>query len=192
MNWRNLAAALMSQPRGQQYLLFLRGARLFAQPFDVAWRLLSGDPVPIAEPVANRHVKAAGGGGGFLVAAFSVSPNGVLAYRTEFKESDQLTMMDRKGTVVDRIGELGTHRQLALSPDEKMLAVQRIEGSEPADLYLYEMTGGRRRTRLTFNPLVDAWPRWSPDGSQIAFASQRVEGKLDLYVKRAFSAGDRL
>ena len=73
-----------------------------------------------------------------MVAAFSVSPNGVLAYRTEFKESDQLTMMDRKGTVVDRIGELGTHRQLALSPDEKMLAVQRIEGSEPADLYLYE------------------------------------------------------
>jgi formylglycine-generating enzyme required for sulfatase activity len=37
--------------------------------------------------------------------------------------------------------------------------------------------------RLTDHPADDYWPTWSPDGSQIAFASER-DGNFEIYVMR--------
>jgi Tol biopolymer transport system component len=39
---------------------------------------------------------------------------------------------------------------------------------------------GVRASRLTFDAAVDSYPVWSPDGSRIAFSSNRT-GQLDLY-----------
>jgi hypothetical protein len=53
--------------QGKAYLLFVRRNQLMAQPFEAGTASLSGEPVPIAEPLQ---------GGG---PSFSASENGVLA-----------------------------------------------------------------------------------------------------------------
>jgi Tol biopolymer transport system component len=49
-----------------------------------------------------------------------------------------------------------------------------------ADLYLYDAARGLR-LNLTRNPASDMSPAWSPDGSQLAFISNR-DGGLHVYV----------
>jgi TolB protein len=40
--------------------------------------------------------------------------------------------------------------------------------------------------RLTYDPAEDYWPAWSPDGTQIAFHSDRdVSLSLEIYVMNA-------
>ena len=46
-------------------------------------------------------------------------------------------------------------------------------------------------SRLTFDPLGDGTPIWSPDGSRIVFGSNRLGlGQVNLYEKAAGGAGD--
>ena len=66
-------------------------------------------------------------------------------------------------------------RYPAISPDGKQIAFG-YEG----DLYVVPVEGGAAR-QLTTNSAYDARPVWSPDGSRIAFMSDR-EGSRDIYV----------
>ena len=66
-------------------------------------------------------------------------------------------------------------RHSAISPDG-----QTIVFTYKGDLFTVPASGGEAR-QLTSNAAYDACPVWSPDGSQIAFASSR-EGSLDVYV----------
>ena len=47
---------------------------------------------------------------------------------------------------------------------------------------------GTGQTRLTFNDLLDGDPGWSPDGSKIAFTSNR-DLNLEIYVMNADGTG---
>jgi Tol biopolymer transport system component len=64
---------------------------------------------------------------------------------------------------------------------------QRDEQTGTRDLWLFDLPGGARR-RLTFDPADDVNPTWSPDGSRIAFASDRT-GTYEIYLKLANGAG---
>lgn len=66
-------------------------------------------------------------------------------------------------------------RDVKISPDG-----QKIAFSYKGDIYTVPSTGGDA-TRLTFNPSYESTPIWSPDGSQIAFTSDR-NGSSDLYI----------
>lgn len=63
----------------------------------------------------------------------------------------------------------------AISPDGKTVAF-----SYKGDIWSVPANGGQAR-QITTNPAYDAYPVWSPDSRQIAFASSR-EGSMDIYV----------
>lgn len=69
-------------------------------------------------------------------------------------------------------------RSPALSPDGRTVAF-----SYRGDLWTVPSTGGTA-TPLTVHPAYDSVPVWSPDGQQIAFASDRY-GNLDVFVMPA-------
>lgn len=66
-------------------------------------------------------------------------------------------------------------RYPAISPDGTTIAF-----TYRGDLYTVSSAGGAAQ-QLTTNAAYDSYPVWSPDGRQVAFASDR-EGSLDVYV----------
>ena len=66
-------------------------------------------------------------------------------------------------------------RYCTISPDGSEIAF-----SYKGDIYTVPVNGGRA-TQITTNPAHDTRPIWSPDGKQIAFASDRLGG-MDIYI----------
>jgi dipeptidyl aminopeptidase/acylaminoacyl peptidase len=172
-------------------VLFVRQGTLLAQRFDADRFQLSGDPMQIAEGVA---VDAGNG-----LAAFSVSQNGVLTYRSGGIVNTaldgavaRLDWLDREGKVIESVGGTDAYRGVELSPDGSRIGFHRHDNTG-GDLWIFDIKRGAR-TRLTFAPEQDnRSPVWSPDGSRIAFASLR-NGSWGLYQKFVDSAtsGDEL
>jgi Tol biopolymer transport system component len=164
-----------------EWLLNVRGSTLVAQSFDPGKQQLSGDPIPIADQVW------AGPGG---LGGFSVSRNGVLAYRKGLPPPpNELTWYDRRGKRLGTAGEPAQYTNPALSPDGKRLAVGRHDpATGTRDIWVLDLTRGVS-SRFTFDKADDLNPVWSPDGSRIAFTSDR-KGRRDVYWKAAGGAGN--
>src|SRR3989475_2188279 len=164
------------------YLLFRREAALMAQAFDADKLQLTGDPFPIAEQVGSDAAT--------FQTFFSVSQTGVLAYNSGGSGKTQLAWTDRGGKQNGLVGQPGNYLRPWLSPDEKRVAVDDVDSQGNRDVWIIEVGRGTP-SRFTFDPAVDLAPMWSPDGSRIAFASNR-EGPLNLlnlYQKPASGAG---
>jgi eukaryotic-like serine/threonine-protein kinase len=161
------------------WLLYVRGSSLVAQSFDPDKQLLSGDPIPIADQVGVSDANGA---------EFSVSHN-VLAYRRALPpQPNELTWYDRQGKKLGTVGEHAFYSGPALSPDGKRLAVSRLDpATNSRDLWVMDLARGVS-SRFTFDKADDLNPVWSPDGSRIAFSSDR-KGKRDIYWKAAGGAG---
>ncbi len=160
------------------YLLYPRGNVLVAQPLDADHIRLSGEAVTVAEVATNRNVD---------YSAFSVSTNGVLAYQPAIGQGiTELTWMDRSGKVLGKIGPPGGYLGPSLSPDGHRLAVEIEDPNIQAnsDIWIYDLIRNFR-TRLTFSGSYEhnRLPVWSPDGSQIAFSSDRSRQSQQLYIK---------
>ncbi|MGH7278998.1 MAG: S9 family peptidase, partial [Candidatus Rokuibacteriota bacterium] len=74
-----------------------------------------------------------------------------------------------------------------IAPDGRRVAFVVTTASEDKDAYLSNLwlvdTVGGEPRRFTTGPLRDSAPRWSPDGTRIAFVSERERGKPpQLYV----------
>ncbi len=171
------------------YLLFIRDHTLMAQPFDAERRQLSGEPVPIAEPVVRLTNTQANGD----LSLFSVSENGVLVYRNS-RDLDplQIVWLDRAGKQLGAFDPPGDYRYPTISPDGKTVAVDlRDQQTGTYDIWLFEVARGVR-SRFTSNPGEDTGATWSSDSSRLAFTSDRranpSSGKL--YVKQANGAGN--
>jgi serine/threonine protein kinase len=167
------------------WLLYVRGTTLVAHSFDPDKATLTGDAIPIAEQVA---IVAAGGPSG---GAFSVSQNGVLAYRRALPPtSTELTWYDRNGKKLGTVGEDAVYTSPALSPDGKRIAVARVDSSiGTRDIWVIDLARNVS-SRFTFDKADDLNPVWSPDGSRIAYSSARkAPGLRDLFWKAAGGAG---
>jgi len=74
----------------------------------------------------------------------------------------------------------GYDYQPDVSPDGKWVAFDRYDGNS-VELELLELASGRV-TPLTSNHAVNLEPRWSPDGSRLAFVSTAFEGRWHVYT----------
>jgi Tol biopolymer transport system component len=154
-------------------LLFWRAGSVFAQTLDVKQLVVSGEPVRIVDDVA----------------AFSVSPAGVLAYRQGGANNlPQLTWFDRAGAPLDTVGapDVGPS-SVELSPDGKRLATFRLVEAGVTNIWLMDMVRGVP-TRFTFDRDPDTYPLWSPDGSRIVFTRTRSGQTTALFEKLSTSA----
>jgi len=163
------------------YLLLASQGLLAAYPFDAAGATVTGEPIPVAQAVGTDD--------GAFHSAFSVSAQGVLAYRAGAGSRRQLVWVDRTGKILGGIGEPDevTPANPELAPDGQRVAVSRgVQGN--FDVWLIE-TGRGVASRFTFDVAVENAPVWSPDGSQVVFRSSR-KGVHDLFEKPASGTAD--
>jgi Tol biopolymer transport system component len=85
----------------------------------------------------------------------------------------QITVFDRNGQVVAKVGEPGLYGQPAFSPDGKRLAAMRADLSNgQADIWTFDIATGSG-SRVTNDALPKNLPMWSPDGAHILYSSFR-------------------
>jgi serine/threonine protein kinase len=150
----------------QGYLLILRGTTLTAQPFDAETLQLAGDAFPVAEQVAKDFN---------LQVAASASANGTLIYLSDIVDDNQLTWFDRSGKELGKVGPHEAQLGVALSPNDKVVAIGRDSSGSDGELWLEDLVRGGA-TPFTFDPTHGWGAVWSPDGARIIFAS--TDGKL--------------
>jgi Tol biopolymer transport system component len=164
-------------------LLFVRGRKIVAQPFDAEKLTLSGKPMTVTEQV---HYEAANRYAGLSVVGDK------LLYRSADNLNNQvvngnnlntrLVWFDRSGRQLAKVGPASEYRSLTLSPDGSQVILERNDPQvEFSDLWLGDL---RRETfsRLTSNPTSEFYPIWSPDGRRAVFSSLR-EGFGALWQK---------
>jgi Tol biopolymer transport system component len=179
---------------GSGYLVFLRDATLMAQRFDTGALRVTGDPVPIAEGIANNVSNGR--------TALSLSDNGVLAYRsgvTVGTGPSVLVWHDRAGRRLGSVGAPADYVEAQLSPDARTVAVligNRVvidpmaTGAQPGDLWLLDLSRNAIPTRLTFRAnQLKRGLEWSADGRRVAFTS--VDGSRGgVYAQSVPGVGD--
>jgi eukaryotic-like serine/threonine-protein kinase len=167
------------------HVLFIRQGTLFAQAFDPVRLELAGSPTAVAEQVIVSQEPG--------VAALSASAAGPIVYRTgPPRTQSQFSWFDRSGNVLETVtgSDIGDGYNSSLSPDGRRLAMSRFTGATvggTTDIWLLDLRRGVP-SRFTSDPAFDLQPVWSPDGSRIAFNSNR-RGQFDVYVKPAAGSG---
>jgi eukaryotic-like serine/threonine-protein kinase len=145
------------------YLVFSRQGTLMAQPFDAARLQLTGEAVPIAEGVQAVQITGR--------AAFTVSENGVLAYRSGGGVTPlTLAWVSRSGTEQRVSAPAHNYALPRLSPDGQRVAVG-IEEAE-GQIWVYDLARDAL-TCLTFEGSGNIDPVWTPDGKRIAFKGSK-------------------
>ena len=106
----------------------------------------------------------------FGSADFSFSDRGRLLYQFGDASGGDLVWVTRAGTIVplgvDGI-QAGLGNGMALSPDDRYLAVSRVSGTE-IDVWTKSLPDGAL-TRLTTSGSPDLQPNWTPDGRYVSF-----------------------
>ncbi len=166
-------------PNAGGYLLFVRERTLMAQPFDARALRTTGEMFPVVQQVSNSVNT-----NNF---AFSLSANGVMAYRAGPVNSLELAWVDRAGNRLDAVSQVFQLRGFALAPDQTRLAVAAdvIEkGAYYADIWRLETLRGTP-SRFTYGP-APGWnfPVWSPDGNQIAYSTFQNVGFDSYEIRR--------
>jgi serine/threonine protein kinase/Tol biopolymer transport system component len=153
--------------------LMLAGETLTAQRFDSSRLTLEGSPVAIADGIDG---------------SLSVSNTGLLFYRKASATSadKQLTWYDHSGKSLGHVGEAANYGDVEISPKGDRVAVDTITNNN-RDVWIIDIARGVP-SRLTFDPLPDWTPVWSPDGSRIAFASGR--NGTHIYQKSSTGVGN--
>ena len=163
-----------SQPRYVQtgHIVFRRGSVLWAVRFDADSLTVAGTPMPVAEDVAS----------------FAVSASGTLVYAPRQPTALRGVVWVDDAGVEEPVGlEPGDYDAPAIAPDGGQLAMRaRVDGN--VDIWIYDLERGQGR-RATFDPGVDNYPLWTPDGQRFAFSSARGGGIRNLFWRPADGTG---
>jgi Tol biopolymer transport system component/DNA-binding winged helix-turn-helix (wHTH) protein len=169
---RTLYAPSLAKP-GTGYLVYVRAGNLLAHPFDPLSLQLSGEPMPVARQIYSFFPTGA--------ADFSVSNNGMLAYRRYMSRS-QFAWVDRHGQILERIGPANVNlKEVRLSPDGKKIAapIFNVDRGVTEMWIIDAVTGAARRTAA--GPGIADNPVWAPDSNRLAW-SHALLGPPELYM----------
>jgi serine/threonine-protein kinase len=166
------------------HIVYMLGTNLMAVPFDVNRLEVTGPPVPLVEGVGADPAVGE--------ASFAVSPTGFLVYARGSAATNAqrtLAMVDRQGHEQPLAVPPRTYNYPRVSPDGSRIALD-IRDQEN-DVWIFDIARSTL-TRFTFGASVDGNPTWTPDGSRIAFASDRDHtGTGNLYIAPADGSASR-
>ncbi len=163
------------------FLLFIRSGVLMAQPFDPGSGTLSGAvqsvTTGVMEDASTWHMDV------------SASNNGLLIFANGATGDQQLVWVDRNGrqlsVVVDKLTNLQTAK---LSPQSDRIALEIDNGAGAHDIWVFDIARAVQ-TRLTFGPVENDAPVWSPDGKWIVYTAVAGNIHTKLYRKPSDGSG---
>lgn len=101
----------------------------------------------------------------------------------------QITIFDRRGEVLQKVGDPGLYSGPAFSPDgTRLLITKNDRQTAQSDLWTIELASGKQ-TRLTNDTFPKVNPLWSPDGKYIYYSSFR-NGDFPVYRKPSDGTGE--
>jgi serine/threonine-protein kinase len=179
-----VASGLGSLKRAEReggHLVYGAAGTLRAVAFDLAGLETRGTPVPVVPAVMTTGrgaVDAVVAGDGTLAYASGGRVGGLKAPRT-------LMWVDRGGRESPIPAPPRAYMTPRLSPDGARVAVYAVD--QDYDLWIWDL-GRTTLTRATFDPGLDPFPVWTPDGRRLIFTSDRA-GQLNLFWQAADGTG---
>jgi eukaryotic-like serine/threonine-protein kinase len=163
------------------HLLYVDGDSLLGQAFDVARLELVGQPFLVAEH-AGRNTA--------FMAAVSASQAGAIAYAGIIPQSGRLTWIDRTGTqVASSNTPEGDYTDFRLSPDETRVAASLLDPrTNSVTIWLTDLARNTT-SRLSPGGLITAAAVWSPDGTRLAFRTNR-NGMIEFFERSTAGGGE--
>jgi len=170
-----------TQPRyaASGHLLYVQGSTLMAAPFDARRQVLTGEAVPVVENVPVSTNTAA--------AQYSISAMGTLVYVFGGSQANQsrLVWVSRDGKEQPLAAPPHVYGAPRISPDGRKVAVAIAD--QGGQVWVYELAQDTM-TRFTFEGSTNNNPEWTPDGSRIAFTSDK-DGPRSVFWQKADGSG---
>jgi len=167
-----------TQPRyaASGHLLYVQGSTLMATPFDARRQVLTGEAVPVLENVPVNPTTAA--------AQYGISATGSLVYVSGGSQANQsrLVWVSRGGKEQPLAAPPGNYFGSRISPDGRKVAVQQDN-----QVWVYDLARDTM-TRFTFEGSQNIAPVWTPDGSRIAFMSDK-DGPRSVFWQKSDGSG---
>ena len=148
---------------GDNHLVFRRGDALYAQRISYEPLALAGEPAQLVadvDSVVNSVSNREGGAAG------------TIAYAERSNRRQQFRWYDRAGRPIGTVGEGGAYTTFDLSNDGRRIATALRTANTGVNLWQIDADTGTT-SRITVGPTTDVDPRWSADGSKLAFGSSR-------------------
>jgi len=172
------------------HLVYAVGNDLFAVAFDLDQLTVSGRPVPVIQGVQRSQAPGTRGD----AANYGVSDSGTLVYLSsgalagggQIATLRTLVWVNRDGREEPLAAPSRAYSYPRVSPDGTQVAVDVRDAER--DIWVWSLERATL-TRLTFDPLFDRFPVWSPDSRRIAFSSQRDGSRGNLFWQMADGTG---
>ncbi len=128
----------------------------------------------------------------FAISSPTWSPDGkqIACIQEQNGNTDLLIVKRETGEITTLRQTLEGEEGVAWSPNGKQLAFAALDSTADIpnkDIFVINTDGSGTIVNLTNHPADDTHPAWSPDGSRIAYQSER-NGNTDVYVMQANGA----
>ncbi|UCC99508.1 MAG: PD40 domain-containing protein, partial [Phycisphaerales bacterium] len=151
------------------HLIFVRGTVLMVARFDVKRLQITAPPVPLVQDDVGFDY-------GGKTPQITISRKGTIIYipRSEFRESE-LVWVDRQGIPESLDAHADVYESPRLSSDCRHIAITVWSQREFANqVYVHRLERGTPAPLTTKGE--NRYAHWSPDGTKVAFWSNRPEG----------------
>ncbi len=154
---------------------------LFAVTFDLRSLKVTSAPVAVIDGTQTT--------GNASLPAVTISASGSMAYLPGGNQqaSNVIVQVDRTGREEVIVSKPSAYEGLRFSPDGRRLALFDHDAKNVSQVWIHDRASGTTR-QLTFDG-TSIRPAWSPDGSRVAFSTQRGGGAFHIWSAPADGSG---